>query len=190
MHVSRLVCLLLGAWIAGSLFMYAVATQNFRSVERTIERDEPGSREAIHLLGGPEMTRVFLRHHVGEQNRFYFVAWEHAQLVLGLALLLLLVFASHQRKRVIAICALMLLLVAVMRFSVTPSIIALGRELDFLPAGQDSVIRNQFKAWHSAYAALEVAKLVLGVAVSAMLVAGNGARRRAVEDRQLRAFRL
>lgn len=190
MHVSRIACLMLGAWLAGSMFMSAVATQNFRSVDRTIERGEAETQQAIQLLGGPEAARVFLRHHVGEQNRFYFQAWEYVQLALGLALFLLLLFGSHQRKRVIATCALMLALVAVMRYSVTPSITALGRELDFLPAAQQSPIRNQFRAWHSAYAALEATKLLLGAAVAVMLVAGNGSRRRYAEDSSpLRAAR-
>jgi hypothetical protein len=164
------------------MFMFAVATQNFQSVERTLAAAEPASVEAVQLLGGPDAARAFLRFHAGEQNRFYFVAWEYAQLGLGVALVLLLVFGSRQRKRVMAIAILMLAIVGVMRLSVTPSIIALGRELDFVPAGQASLIRNQFRAWHSAYAALELTKFVLGVVAAAMLAAANGTRRRPAEE--------
>lgn len=182
MHVSRIACLMLGAWIGGSMFMSAVATQNFRSVERVLVSEEPGSQEAVNLLGGPDAARTFLRHHVGEQNRFYFVAWEYVQLGLGLALALLLLFGSHQRKRAIAVSVLMLAIVCAMRFSVSPAITSLGRELDFLPAAQAALIRNQFRAWHSAYAALEVTKLVFGAILAVILVAGNGYRRRLPAD--------
>jgi hypothetical protein len=178
MHVSRVACLLLGAWVGGSMFMTAVATQNFRSVDRTIESEEDSSRKAIESIGGEEAARVFLRHHEGETNRRYFVAWEYAQLAIGGALFLLLLFGAAPRKWAILVSLLMLLLVGVMRLSVTPSITSLGRELDFLPAGQEGPIRNQFRAWHSAYGALEATKLAFAVALAAMLVAGNGARRR------------
>jgi hypothetical protein len=182
MHVSRIACLLLGAWIGGSMFMYAVATQNFRSVERTLEIDEPGGREAVKLLGGPDAARAFLRFHVGEQNRFYFVGWEYVQLGIGLALVLLLLFGDHYRKRLVVVSVLMLAIVGVMRFTVTPSITSLGRELDFLPAAVESPIRNQFRAWHSAYAVLEVTKLVFGGILAILLVSANGSRRRIAKD--------
>lgn len=179
MHVSRIVCLLLGAWIGGSLFMSAVATQNFQSVNRTLESEEPEVQKAVGQLGGSEAARVFLRYHVGEQNRFYFVAWEYTQIALGGALLLVLVFGTHDRKWAIAISVLMLALVFVMRFSVTPSITALSRELDFLPAAADSPIRNQFRAWHTAYAAIEMTKLAAGILVAILFISASGSRRAA-----------
>lgn len=158
--------------------MSTVATQNFQSVNRTLEQKEPEVQSFIEQLGGPEAARVFLRHHVGEQNRLYFALWEYAQIVLGGAVLMFLVFGSHERKRIIVITGVMLALVLLMRFSVTPSITALSRELDFLPAAADSPIRNQFRAWHTAYAAIEMLKLALGLLVSAMLVASHHSSRR------------
>jgi hypothetical protein len=182
MHVSRIACLLLGGWLGGSLFMTAVATQNFRSVDRTLERAEPEAVEAVNRLGGEDAARTFLRHHVGEQNRFYFAAWEYAQLGLGCALFLILLFGSRQRKRAIAVSLLMLCLVGVMRSSVTPSITALSRELDFAASERETPIRSQFRAWHSAYSVIELTKLGLGLLLAGMLISGNGPRRSARLD--------
>ncbi len=184
MHVSRIACLLLGAWIGGSLFMSAVATQNFQSVTRTLGQAEPEVAEAVKLLGGPDAARVFLRYHVGEQNRFYFEAWEWVQIGVGCILFTLLLFGSHERKRVIALSVLMLALVLVMRVWVTPSITALSREMDFMPAARESPIRSQFRAWHTAYAVIEMVKLGTGLLVGILLVTGNG-RRRPSHDAEL-----
>src|SRR5882724_1655665 len=78
-------CWLLGAWIAGSLFMIMVATQNFRSVDRLLAA--PGRAGAQVEKMGHDDAKTFLRYQVSEQNRWYFETWEKVQLVLGLALL-------------------------------------------------------------------------------------------------------
>src|SRR6266446_4183428 len=85
MHTRYFYCWLLAAWIAGSLFMIMVATQNFRSVDRLLAA--PGSAgEQVGRMGHDE-ARTFLRYQVSEQNRWYFETWEKIQLALGLALL-------------------------------------------------------------------------------------------------------
>src|SRR3954453_6506925 len=85
MKIHHLSCSLLGAWIAGSLFMIMVATQNFRSVDRLLAA--PGRAGAeVEKMGHGE-ARTFLRYQVSEQNRFYFETWEKIQLALGLAVL-------------------------------------------------------------------------------------------------------
>src|SRR6476646_9426198 len=85
MKIQHLTCALLGAWIAGSLFMIMVATQNFRSVDRLLAA--PGRAGAqVEKMGHAE-ARTFLRFQVSEQNRWYFETWENIQLALGLAVL-------------------------------------------------------------------------------------------------------
>src|SRR6266581_5531560 len=85
MKIPYFTCWLLGAWIAGSLFMILVATQNFRSVELLLA-SPAGAAAQIDRMGHDE-ARAFLRYQVSEQNRWYFETWEKIQLALGLALL-------------------------------------------------------------------------------------------------------
>src|SRR6266700_3719552 len=85
MKIQHLTCALLGAWIAGSLFMIMVATQNFRSVDRLLAA--PGRAGAQVERMGHDEARTFLRYQVSEQNRWYFRTWEKIQLVLLLGLL-------------------------------------------------------------------------------------------------------
>jgi len=72
MHFHRLAALLLGAWLAGCLFMDMVATQNFRSVDRLLATPSPQLAARIPSMGGHNAARMLLLHQVGEQNRWYF----------------------------------------------------------------------------------------------------------------------
>jgi hypothetical protein len=74
MHFRRLACFLLGGWLAGGFFMAAVATQNFRSVDRLLAKPAPLAREQVDKLGGIS-ARALLRYQVAEQNRVYFETW-------------------------------------------------------------------------------------------------------------------
>jgi hypothetical protein len=172
MHVRRLVCVLLGAWMGGSLFMTTVATQNFRSVDRLLAQP-PQSASIIIQEIGHDAARSLLRYEVSEQNRFYFTLWEWIQLGLGVAVLGSLLFGTHERAFMILSSALMLLIVLVMRFSITPDIISLGRAIDFVSAAAPSGARTRFWRLHGVYSAMEVVKLLIGIALIIKLVMGS-----------------
>src|SRR5580765_2614965 len=122
MKIRNLACWLLGAWMAGSLFMIMVATQNFRSVDRLLA--VPGGASArIEQMGRAE-ARTFLRYQVSEQNRWYFETWEKIQLVLGIALI---AATMRQRRLPASLAAIMLALALAERVYLTPDIIRLGR---------------------------------------------------------------
>ena len=123
--------MLLGAWLAGSAFMSIVASQNFRSVDRLMNHSAPEVRSAVQALGGIESARLLLRHHVSEQNRWYYDSWEIVQLIGGLALFLLLLFGTLETKFTLLLPLMMIACVAVCHFVLTPEITTLGRLLDF-----------------------------------------------------------
>src|SRR5436853_1612298 len=81
MNIRYFACWLLGAWIAGSLFMIMVATQNFRSVGRLLAAPGPAA-PSVEQMGHDE-ARTFLRYQVSEQNRWYFQTWEEFELFLA-----------------------------------------------------------------------------------------------------------
>src|SRR5712691_3624186 len=140
MKIQHLCCTLLGAWIAGSLFMIMVATQNFRSVDRLLAA--PGRAGAQVETMGHDAARAFLRYQVSEQNRWYFETWETIQLVaLGLALL---AATLRQSKFGYRWALVLFLLVMTERFYITPEIIRLGRLIDFVPPAVSSPERDTF----------------------------------------------
>src|SRR5712671_7889920 len=108
MKIQHLTCALLGAWIAGSLFMIMVATQNFRSVDRLLA--EPGRASAQVERMGRDDARTFLRYQVSEQNRWYFETWEKIQLALGLGLLVVAMSTQKIFRFVVALKLVFLLI--------------------------------------------------------------------------------
>src|SRR5882724_3331798 len=157
MKIQHLTCALLGAWIAGSLFMIMVATQNFRAVDRLLA--SPGRAGAQVERMGHDDARTFLRYQVSEQNRWYFETWEKIQLALGLALLAL---TLRQSKLVFSLAILMFALLLIERLYITPEIIRLGRLIDFVPQAVSSPERDTFWRFHGAYSSVELLKLALG----------------------------
>jgi hypothetical protein len=176
MHVRRLAALILGAWIAGSLFLMAVATGNFRTVDRILENPHPPVTDYIQKLDG-ETARIFLRHLAAEQNRRYFDRWESVQLALAVALLVTLFFGVSANKWVMAACSLMLLLVIVQHWLITPELVLAGKSIEFLSPDEFSLQRVRFQSYHRMYSALEIVKMALAAGLSVRLLLHRSRRR-------------
>ena len=169
MHFRRLICFFLGAWIAGSVFMAAVATQNFHTVDRLLYQPAPAAGQEIKAMG-PEMARAFLRYLAAEQNRWLFERWEGVQIGLGFLTFFLLLFGSTETKFSLALALLMLLIVGAERFFLTPMITSFGRVIDFVPEAVHAPERTRFWVLHSAYSGLEIAKCLLGLVLTVKLL--------------------
>jgi hypothetical protein len=168
MHSRRFASFLIGAWLAASIFMDVVAIQNFRSVDRFLSDPGPLAAADIHMLGKGE-ARILLRHQAGEANRFLFEKSEQIQIVLGIAFIGALLFAHMDAPRVPMILGLLMLaILAVDRFYLTPEITRLGRQLDYAtaPNGDTAV----FWRLHGFYSGLELLKLALGFTAATLLI--------------------
>jgi len=182
MHARRLACFFLGLWLAGGLFVAWVATQNFRSVDRMLSGANPAATLQLKPFG--QEARMILRYHASELNRYYFARWETYQLLFGSFFFCVMLFGSREGKFTLVGVLLMLLLVALQRFIVTPEITALGRLIDFVPADQPSPERNRFWVVHMAYTGVEVGKWILALVLTGQLVFS---RRRSGRSRDSRS---
>ncbi|MGC9946949.1 MAG: hypothetical protein ABSF64_11335 [Bryobacteraceae bacterium] len=169
MHFRRFACFLLGLWLGGGLFMDMVVTQNFRSVDRLLAKPAPLAAEQIAKLG-PDAARVFLRHQVSEQNRWYFETWGLIGAGIGAALLLILIFGSTEKNFSLLVALLMLLIAVVQRFALTPQMVVLGRIIDWIPIDQPSPERSRFWMLHNAFVGLEMLNWALGVFLTGKLL--------------------
>ena len=181
MNTRRLVAFLLGVWIAGSISMAIVATQNFRNVDRLLKDPSPKAERVILTLGH-DTARKFLRYHSAELNRRFFGTWEKAQLALGAVVFLLMLFTTTVGWPPLASNVLAVGLVAVQHWVLTARIIWYGRAIDFLDAGVLSPERQKFDTLHQSYAGMELLKLVLLLGLTARFLWGHGRRRRRVEE--------
>jgi hypothetical protein len=170
MHNHRFAAFLSGCLILGSLFMIFVATQNFQTVDRVLASPPPEAAQMFQTLG-PGNSRLLLRYLAGEDNRLFFVAWELAEIVLGIALTAILLFAI--RSGLLAgLAGGMVIIAAFQHFRVTPEMISLGRLVDF-GASAGSPAYNQFWRLHGLYGVLEVVKLILLAVVAGFLLFGR-----------------
>jgi len=183
MHTRRLASLLLGAWLAGSLFMMAVATTNFRVVDRLLQSPAKAARLQIDALT-EEGARMFWRYLSSEINRSLFGGWEWVQLALGLGLVITLVFATNGNKMVIGLGLAMVAMVAAMHWLMTPEITVLGRLIDYVAPNLPTEERLEFWRYHRVYTAMELVKLLTGLGLGVWLLMDSRDRDRSRQRRR------
>jgi hypothetical protein len=160
---QRWTMFVLGLWIAGSLAMLVVATQNFRTVDRLLSSSANATFSSQVKSIGQPASRELLRYLSSELNRLYFQIWNLAQVVLGLvALWLVWRSTATARWGVVA----MLVVVAVMTLWLQPEITSVGRSLDFVPREPPPPALGRFWVLHGAYTVLELFKLLVGLVVT------------------------
>ena len=159
----------LGAWIGITVAMWFAATGSFRTVDRVLETANARSGEGAQPVS-PDQTRLTLRYLASEINRTYFRAYGCAQLVLGTALFVLILRQTPRDAASLALAGGMLALAAALTLYLTPEIVAVGRQLDFVPRNPVPPGMARFRALHAAFTALDGAKLLSGFALLARLV--------------------
>lgn len=161
MRHASIIALLLGLWIGGSLLIFGVVGYSFPGVVGAIERNEKLA-ERVDFDPHDEVKKKesVLWVYTGEQNRAYFQGWNLAQLFLG-GLTLLLSFFLVPRRSLWVVLLLALVLVAVMRFYLTPEIVTLGRTLDFVPRATEPPGMGKFNTLHQVYTYLDATKVLL-----------------------------
>ena len=159
----------MSAWLLGTVFMAIVATQNFYTIDRLIEsQPNPAFGAAVSKLGLPE-SREVLRYLSSELNRLYFQYWNLAQLVIGIFVLWMIVRLPASRRvkwYVVAMLGIVLVLTVV----VTPQMLYVGRELDFVPRDPQPPRLRTFGLLHAAYTLMDGIELILGVMVTVWLM--------------------
>ena len=176
MHTRRFAALLLGAWLAGSSFMIAIAIGNFHAVDRLLESPASPAEQYVKAIG-KSPARTFLRYMASEQNRSYFNKWELAQLGIGVALVITLVFATGRNRIIMGVSLALLLIVVVQHWLLAPHLNTAGRAIDFIPPEAPSLERVRFWRFQNAYWWLEAAKGLLAAGLSVRLLVFRSRRR-------------
>jgi hypothetical protein len=170
-------------WFAGGVLMQWISTESTRSVDRLFDQPNPTATLQFKILG-PAATRQLLQYQVAEQNRFFVEGWGTAQLILGCFFFFYLLFGTREDKFSLLLSLLMVVGVGAQRFFLTPEINAFGRLLDF--ANPDAYVpgRRGLPIVQSAYNAVELTKLGLGVLLTVWLLVGARRRRSRSQVRQ------
>ncbi len=165
---QRWAMLVMGMWIAGSLAMLVVATQNFRTVDRLLAGSTNATFSSqVQTIGQPA-ARELLRYLSSELNRLYFQLWNVMQVVLGLLAVWLLSGQGTSARARWGVVA-MLAVVALMTLWLQPEITSVGRSLDFVPRDPPPPALSRFWVLHGVYTALELGKLLVGIVVTVLI---------------------
>jgi hypothetical protein len=176
---QRWALVVMGAWLMGTVWTSIVATENFYTIDRLLGSSPNSSFTiAVEQLGQPQ-ARGLLRYLSSELNRLYFQMWNVAQLVLGVLALWLVVGSRQQapgfaRRAVRGVIAMLAIVVAMLVW-LTPSIVTLGRGLDFVPRDPAPPGLQRFWVLHATYTSLEMLKLIVGAAVTWWIVSSSPA---------------
>ena len=144
-----------------------VTSQNLASVDRVVANGDPGIRLRLKPFG--QEAGAILKLHTAEQNRWLYSRWEIYQLFLGTVFFCVMLFGSREDKFVLLGVLVMLVLVALQRFLLTPELHALGRLIDYAPtiSGPD---QNRFWVTNMAHIGVEVVKCALALLLTAQMV--------------------
>ncbi|HBY59126.1 MAG TPA: hypothetical protein DEH78_04850 [Solibacterales bacterium] len=168
MSARRAICLLIGAWIGATALVALSAVQSFRAVDLSLDR--PSRLLTFEVdRHSKEAVRTLFRYQASEQNRLLFESWGLIQFGVAALLFMALLFATRSGRIPILTSILLLILVGVMHFLVTPQITAGGRALDFVPQTEMAAERTRLASIHRIYSVMEGIKVVTLIGLGAWL---------------------
>ena len=160
-RLPRLSLFVTGLWLGGSLLLFGVVAYSFSGIDRALQANaELRARAGFDPKDEAARKTSALWVYTGEQNRFYFGAWNSAQLVAGAAAVGIALLSRSRRAAVgCLLCALAI--ACVLAFYLAPEVTARGRALDFVPRVPPPEGLAGFQAFHRLYTSLEAAKMLL-----------------------------
>ena len=162
---QRLALLLTGIWLGALVASWAVATLNFRTVDRVLGPAASPELERRLAPLPPSERRLAFRHLVSEINRTLFGGFGLVQVATG-AGLFLLSWGVGGWARPLALLALGLVFLQV---ALGIPITSLGRAIDFVPRPLPEAVRQRFGMLHGAFVLLDLAKAGLLVTLATLL---------------------
>ena len=167
---------LLGAWIAGSLFMAAISILTLRAPNIVMMVPHPAVDRITHQLGWEE-TSTFLRHAASEQSRFILKRWEFAELGIGVALALTLFLGTQRRFLPLLLCAIMLAMV-LFQLRTNTELAYRGKETDFPPGSTALGPTTRYLLLQQIYIGAEIMKYIAAAILASYLFIFRTSRRR------------
>jgi hypothetical protein len=155
----------MAVWLTGSVFITVVATQNFLTIDRLIAGSSNGVFNTLVVTMESPTARELMRYLSSELNRLYFQYWNIVQLPVGVVALRLVSGIPGSRYATWGIAAMVFVVLFLMAF-ITPPLLSIGREIDFLARDPLPPQMRTFGLLHTTYSALTIVNVILGVLVT------------------------
>ena len=175
MHARRLACFILGMWLAAGIAVAWLEREDFQTIQDVLSHPDPAVADRIKVLGAHE-TYLLMGHVAAEQRQRTIRTWENVQLVFGLGFFFFLLFGTHEGKLPLAMALLLIGIVLMERFLVTPETLSLTRIASFArtrTASGEAIQRLVLSATHEGF---EIAKWIVEAALGAVLILRRGRR--------------
>jgi hypothetical protein len=146
-----------------------VSNQNLLIVDKIMETPPGPVAKDMEDLGA-DITKQLFRFQASETNRFLFAVWEVLQIGLAAAFLSAALFTAHRSRYLLIVSTMMIGIVVVQAFYISPAMASLGRAYDFLPSTAASPERDNYQSFYVMHNLLEIVKVLLGLTLTARLL--------------------
>lgn len=147
------------------------------SVEQFVRSPIPGANQILQTNNAADLRRL-LDHFSGEEVRLLLPTWERWQVLVGLLAAAAVYYASEKRLWPQLLCALMLVIVLIQYFAVTPELIFRGRAADFPRDPLSQVAAESFRSLAWLYVGGEILKLITACSLASWLFSFRSRKRR------------
>ena len=175
MHARRLACFILGMWLAAGLAVAWLERGDFRTIGEVLAQPDDAVAQRMKALGAHE-TYLLMGRVAWEQRQRTTENWESVQMLVGLGFFLFLLFGTHQGKLPLAMGLLLLGIVALERFLLTPEVLSLGRAAGFASGPASSAEDMRRMVLSSTHLGFEIAKWIVQAALGAVMIVRRGHR--------------
>jgi hypothetical protein len=169
MHARRLACFILGMWLAAGISVAWLEREDFQTIQDVLSQPDPAVAQRLKALGAHE-AYLLMGHVASEQRQRTIERWEGVELVLGLGFFFFLLFGTREGKLSLAMALLLVGIVMLERFLLTPEVLSLGRIAAFATghrATPEDARRIILSFTHEGF---EIVKWILQIALGALLV--------------------
>ena len=167
MHARRLACFILGMWLAAGLTVAWLEREDFQTIQDVIAQPDPAVAARVKALGAHE-TYLLMGRVAFEQRERTVGNWESIQLLLGLGFFFFLLFGTREGKLPLAMALLLVGMVALERFLLTPEVLSLARLSGIATGHAEADTRAMLLG--SIRAGFEIAQWIVQVALAAVLI--------------------
>jgi hypothetical protein len=156
-------------WLAAGIAVAWLEREDFQTIQDVLSQPDPAVAERVKVLGAHE-TYLLMGHVAAEQRQRTIRSWEDLQLVLSLGFFFFLLFGTREGKLLLAMSLLLLGIVLLERFLLTPEALSVARIAGFTHNRAASGEEVRRVILNSTHAGFEIAKWTVEAALAAVLV--------------------
>jgi len=157
-------------WLAAGMSVAWLEREDFQTIQDVLAQPDPAVADRVKALGAHEAYLLMGRVE-WERSQRTTEDWESVQLVLGLGFFFFLLFGTREGKLKLAMALLLVVMVALDRFLLTPGMLSLARVAGFASGRAVSAEDMRGLLMNSTHQGFQVAQWIVQAALAAVLIA-------------------